>query len=76
MVVAYESRTARAKFLSQPRMEWYIYSIMKVYFPLVVLLTKSLVIQFCYIDTRFLLENILLVKLIKTRSRTRVVYFP
>ena len=36
LVVAYESRNARAKFLSQPRMEWYIYSknVMKVYFPL------------------------------------------
>ena len=35
-VVAYESRTARAKFLSQQKMEWYIYSkkIMKAYFPL------------------------------------------
>ena len=35
-VVAYESRTARAKFLSQTRMEWYTYSkkIMKVYFPM------------------------------------------
>ena len=35
-VVAYKSRTARAKFLSQPRVEWYIYSknVMKVYFPL------------------------------------------
>ena len=76
MVVAYESRTARAKFLSQPRMEWYIYSIMKVYFPLIVLLTRSLVILFCYIDTSVLLENILLVKFIKTTSETRVVYFP
>ena len=48
-VVSYESRTARAKFLSQTRMEWYSYSkkIMKVYFPcqlLAVLLKKSLVI--------------------------------
>ena len=36
LVVAYESRNARAKFLSQPRMAWYIYSkkVMKVYFPL------------------------------------------
>ena len=36
LVVAYESRTARAKFLSQTRIEWYTYSkkIMKVYFPL------------------------------------------
>ena len=76
MVVAYESRTARAKFLSQPRMEWYIYSIMKVYFPLIVLLTRSLVILFCYMDTSVLLENILLVKFIKTTSETRVVYFP
>ena len=35
-VVAYESQTARAKFLSQQKKEWYIYSkkIMKVYFPL------------------------------------------
>ena len=34
-VVAYESWTARAKFLSQPRIELYTYSkkIMKVYFP-------------------------------------------
>ena len=34
LVVAYESRIARAKFLSQPRMEWYTYSkkIMQVYF--------------------------------------------
>ena len=34
-VVAYESRTSRAKFSSQPRRKWYIYSkkkIMKVYF--------------------------------------------
>ena len=32
----YKSRTARAKFLSQPIVEWYIYSkiVMKVYFPL------------------------------------------
>ena len=35
-VVPYDSGTARAKFLSRPRMEWNIYSkkIMKVYFPL------------------------------------------
>ena len=35
-VVAYESRTVRAKFLSQSRIEWYTYSknIMQVYFPL------------------------------------------
>ena len=35
-VFAYESQTATAKFLSQPRMECYIYykKIMKVYFPL------------------------------------------
>jgi len=35
-VVTYESRTARAKFLIQLSMEWYVYSkrIMKVYFPL------------------------------------------
>ena len=34
-VVAYESQTTRAKFLSQPRMELYTYSkkIMKGYFP-------------------------------------------
>ena len=34
--VVYESRTARAKFLSQQKMEWYIYSkkIMKASFPL------------------------------------------
>ena len=48
-VFAYEGRTARAKFLSQPRMGWYIYSrkIMKVTFSyqlLVVLLTQSLAI--------------------------------
>ena len=36
LVVAYESRTAKAKFLSQTRIEWYTYSkkIMNVYFPL------------------------------------------
>ena len=36
LMVAYESRTARAKVLSQTRIEWYTYSkkIMKVYFPL------------------------------------------
>ena len=35
-VVPYETRTAKAKFFSRPRMEWNIYSkkIMKVYFPL------------------------------------------
>ena len=34
-MVPYESRTARAKFLSQPRMEWYIhFTIMTVHFPL------------------------------------------
>ena len=48
-VSAYEGRTARAKFLSQPRMRWHIYSkkIMKVTFPyqlLVVLLTQALAI--------------------------------
>ena len=48
-VFTYEGRTARAKFLSQPRMGWYIYSrkIMKVTFSyqlLVVLLTQSLAI--------------------------------
>ena len=30
----------------------------------------------CYIDTSVLLENIPLVKFIKTTSGTRVVYFP
>ena len=36
LVVAYEGRTARAKFLSQPRMGWYIYSNKnnESYFPL------------------------------------------
>ena len=34
-VVAYQSRTARSKFLSQPRMEWYVY-LLKVYFPLTI----------------------------------------
>ena len=48
-VFAYEGRTARAKFLSQPRMGWYIYSkkIRKVTFPsqlLVALLTQLLAI--------------------------------
>ena len=33
-------------------------------------------IPFYYIDTSVLLENILLVKFIKTTSGTRVVYFP
>ena len=33
--VAYESRTARLKFISQPRMEWYVY-LLKVYFPLTI----------------------------------------
>ena len=33
-------------------------------------------IEFCYIDTSVLLENIPLVKFIKTTSGTRVVYFP
>ena len=39
-VFAYEGRTARAKFLSQPRMGWYIYS-KKNY---LALLTQSLAI--------------------------------
>ena len=48
-VFAYEDRTARAKFSSQPRMGWYVYSkkIMKVTFSyqlLVVVLTQSLAI--------------------------------
>ena len=48
-VFAYEGRTARTKFLSQPRMGWYIYSkkIMKVTSPyqlLVVLFRQSLAI--------------------------------
>ena len=34
-MVAYESRTARSKFLSSPRMEWYVY-LLKVYFPLTI----------------------------------------
>ena len=34
-MVAYESRTARSKCLSQPRMEWYAY-LLKVYFPLTI----------------------------------------
>ena len=34
-VVAYESQTARSKFLSSPRMEWYVY-LLKVYFPLTI----------------------------------------
>ena len=49
LVVAYEGRTARAKFSSQPRMGWYVYSkkIIKVTFSyqlLVVVLTQSLAI--------------------------------
>ena len=36
----------------------------------------SLILGFYYIDTSVLLENILLVKFIKTTSGTRVVYFP
>ena len=48
-VFAYEGRTSRAKFLSQPRMVWYIYAKkkLKVTFPsqlLVALLTQSLAI--------------------------------
>ena len=37
---------------------------------------EAIVIHFYYIDTSVLLENIPLVKFIKTTSRTRVVYFP
>ena len=36
----------------------------------------SFYISFYYIDTSVLLENIPLVKFIKTTSGTRVVYFP
>ena len=48
-VFAYEGRTARAKFLSQPRMGWYIYSkkiteVTVSYQLLIVLLTQSLAI--------------------------------
>ena len=48
-VFAYEGRTAREKFLSQPRMGWYIYSkkiteVTVSYQLLVVLLTQSLAI--------------------------------
>ena len=48
-VFAYEGRTARAKFLSQPRMGWYIYSkkiteVTVSYQLLVVLWTQSLAI--------------------------------
>ena len=37
---------------------------------------RLVVSSVCYKDTSVLLENIPLVKLIKTTSRTRVVYFP
>ena len=45
-VVAYESRTARAKISSQPRMKlYYIYSkkIMKVYYSLPIIITGSFI---------------------------------
>ena len=37
---------------------------------------RQMLFIFYYIDTSVLLENILLVKFIKTTSGTRVVYFP
>ena len=37
---------------------------------------KTIIIIIYYIDTSVLLENIPLVKFIKTTSVTRVVYFP
>ena len=48
------------------------HNICKIY----LLCAKKLIIIFYYIDTSVLLENISLVKFIKTTSGTRVVYFP
>ena len=48
----------------------------RLYFPFSLITDIYIYISIYYIDTSVLLENIPLVKFIKTTSGTRVVYFP